>query len=99
MATIYADARLVVTADWTDGELVIYGQDLGPARPGGEEYEYWLTIPKAQLHLVASDVGAAANDEEGLMDQLIVHGKRIVEMGESTWLTALGVTARSHNWF
>ena len=65
MATIYADARLVVTADWTDGELVIYGQDLGPATPGGKEYEYWLTVPKAQLHLVASDVGAATNDDEG----------------------------------
>ena len=45
MVMLYRSSTLTVTASWRDGDLLIYGQDLGPGMPTGDEYEYWLTVP------------------------------------------------------
>jgi len=99
MVTMYDGSSLQVRASWVDGDLQIYGQDLGPRTPNGDEYEYWLVVPKGQLHLVASDIEADLADPTGFLRQLVAHGKRIVEQGESTWLKSLGVTAQLTTWY
>ena len=96
--TMYTHSSLQVWASWRDdGELVIHGQDLhGPY--GGGEYEYYLTVPTDQLHLVAQDIGADPKSPTAFLQRLVEHGHRIGAMGEATWLKSLGVTARFCSW-
>ena len=99
MVMLYRSSTFTVTASWRDGDLLIYGQDLGPGTPTGDEYEYWLTVPRDQLHLIASDIAADETDPVEFLEQLALHGDRIVDLGESEWLKSLGVTAEFYSWF
>lgn len=94
--TIYKHSSLMVWASWRDGQLEIHGQDLHG--PYGDEYEYYLTVPTDQLHLVAQDIRADPNDQTAFLQRLVEDGNRIGEMGEATWLKSLGVTAGFSSW-
>ena len=38
MVLLYRSSTLSVTASWRDGDRLIYGQDLGPGTPTGDEW-------------------------------------------------------------
>jgi len=88
MVMLYRTSTFTVTASWRDGDLLIYSQDLGPGTPTGD-----------QLHLIASDIAADETDPVEFLEQLALHGDRIVALGESEWLKSLGVTAEFYSWF
>jgi hypothetical protein len=99
VVTLHSSGSLTVTARWNDnGLLELHGHDLKPGM-FGDEYEYWFVIPKKQLVLVASDIGADPADRDAVLQQLALHGGRITTMGERQWLESLGVTAEFSSWF
>ena len=100
MVILHLSESLKVSARWNDdGQLEIHGQDLKPPTAFGGEYEYWFVIPKDQLHLVASDIGADRSDGDAFLEHLAAQGSRIVATGEGKWLKSLGVTAKFTSWF
>ena len=82
-ATLHQSPTLIVTASWQDGDLLIYGQDLGPGTPTDDEYEYWLTVPRDQLRQILSDIGTDETDPVEFLEQLALHGDRIDALRES----------------
>lgn len=51
---LYRSSTLSVTATWRDGDLLIYGQDLGPGTPTGDE---WPTLGKIWAEHAGSGEG------------------------------------------
>ena len=90
-------AGLVVDAALTtDGDLIISGQDLDRSRtPGGDEYEYAITIASADVAVVAAALGGSAAD---ILDLLFRSAPLIVETGEMRWLHQLGLAPTLSSW-
>lgn len=85
-ATLWDQDKLFVQLRWSeDGGLVVAGQDL---RAGGE-YEYFLSVPPADVSLVAAALGCAPSD---VLRAMAARGPEIVLEGEREWLQATGAT-------
>lgn len=94
---MYAAERLLVVATaWSDGSVCIEGQDLGPNTPGGDEYEYYLTVAAGDVPRLVAALGGAVGDDA--LSLLAVHGQAIVEGGETRWLGEHGVPFGVHTW-
>ena len=96
-ARMYAAERLWVDAyEWNDGAVSIEGQDLGPNTPGGDGYEYFLTVAPAEVPLLVAALGGGADDDP--LALLAAHGTGIVQGGESRWLKEHGVPFTLYTW-
>ena len=73
-----------------DGTLVIQGQDLSSGPFGASEYEYGITVQRADVPRVVEALGGPVGaDVVGL---LVANGEAIVHAGELTWSKSLGIT-------
>ena len=73
-------------------DLVIFGQDLrSPSFFGADitEYEYGLTVAEADIPTVLTALRADPGAD--VLDVLAASGSEMVKVGESKWLTALGI--------
>ncbi len=95
--TLYARERLHVDVVLTDaGDLVFEGQDLDPPMKDIDEYEYWVTVRAADVPVVVAALGGSPGDD--VLDLLVAHGEEIVTLGESRWVTSLGLTPEITTW-
>jgi len=74
-----------------DGALTIAGQDLN-GWAGRDEYEYWITVPAAEVPRVVVALGGRAHDD--VLALLEAHAEQIVRSGERTWLTEHSIEHR-----
>ena len=88
--TLWARHRLHVDVVLTaQGDLVFEGQDLDPPMRDIDEYEYWVTVPAAEVPRVVLALGGRARDD--VLALLETHAEHIVRTGERTWLTEHGI--------
>jgi hypothetical protein len=91
--TLWSANGLTVTARrGIHDNLVISGQDLRPnPLPGGPatEYEYGLTVARADLPTVLAALRAAPDAD--VLDVLESAGPELVRIGEAKWLAELGI--------
>ena len=94
---MHAADRLFVDAfEWSDGAVSIEGQDLGPNTPGGDEYEYVMTVEPADVPLLLAALGGRSGQDP--LALLADRGEEIVSGGETRWLTAHGIPYALHTW-
>jgi hypothetical protein len=93
--TLWSANGLTVTARrGANDNLVISGQDLRPSPiPGGEitEYEYGLSVATTDIPTVLAAL--RAEPDADVLDVLESAGPELVKVGESRWLTEIGVEA------
>jgi hypothetical protein len=77
-----------------DGAFVFEGQDLHG--PFGDEYEYWITVPEAQLPAIRRALDGS--EDADLFALVCDHGETIVTAGERRWLQALGIEPEFASW-
>ena len=83
---------LSVRLEFDDEGLTFNGVDTG-GWSGTSEYEYWVSVKVADLR-TALGVDAAAD----LGEVLCARVEAIVQAGEASWLTALGLEPSVRTW-
>jgi hypothetical protein len=93
--TLWSANGLTVTARrGTDDKLVISGQDLKSLEVFGggvSEYEYGFTVAVDDIPKVLGALNAAPDAD--VLDVLERSGEEVVRVGESKWLTGIGIEA------
>jgi hypothetical protein len=83
---------LSVLLEYDDEALTFNGVDTG-GWSGTSEYEYWVSVKVADLR-AALGIDTAAD----LGEVLCARAEEIVQAGESSWLTALGLEPTVRTW-
>lgn len=79
-----------------DGSLCFAGQDLKPAMPGVDEYEYWITVAAQDVTSLVNALGGKSGED--VLALVSAHGEAIVRTGERAWVRSLGIEPEFASW-
>lgn len=95
--TIWDKNKLHVGASIKEnGDLEIAGQDLN-GRAGEDEYEYWITVKAGDIPKVVAALPGP--DDADVIERLRRNAEMLIQVGERTFLTLIGVETGFHSWF
>lgn len=96
MKEIYNAGTLAVWAKYEDdGRLAINGQDLG-GHAVYEEYEYFIRVQPEDFPALVASLGGQPGDD--VLELVTAKAQEVVQIGESTWLTAHGIPYKFDNY-
>ena len=88
---VWAKNRLHVQISRTVGGGVRFdGQDFSPNPFGDSEYEYAITVDRADVPTIIEALGGQPGDD--VLALIEANIETIVRTGEQTWLTSLGIS-------